>query len=179
MTRAPALAGRRNHQRGRWVRSPAPPTPVLMRPRQWETPTPAHTPAHTCTCADTQDTCMHTPVYTRAHTCMDTTLHTILHAYKCIHVHIPAGTQAFMYTPTCIHLYALIPDAYTCIVYIHAHACKHARVHTHTGQGARAGMKRGYPTDCQGCLPAPTHSTLRSLALSPSAEGERRADGGR
>lgn len=127
VTRAPALAGRRNHQRGRWVRSPAPPTPVLMRPRQRETPTPAHTPAHTCTCADTQDTCMHTPVYTRAHTCMDTILHTILHAYKCIHVHIPAGTQAFMYTHppvyTCMPLYLM--HTHALCIYMHTLASTH------------------------------------------------------
>lgn len=86
----------------------------------------AHSRTHTCTHVHV---CRHTR-HLHAHTCMDTILHTILHAYKCIHVHIPAGIQAFMYTPTCIHLYALIPGAHTCIVYIHAHPCKHARVHT-------------------------------------------------
>lgn len=178
MTRAPALAGRRNHRRGRWVRSPAPPTPALMRPRQWETPTAAHTPAHTCTCADTQDTCMHTPAWTRFYTqsCMHTSvyMYTYLQAYKLLCTHPPVYTCTPLYLvhthASCIYMHTLASTH----VYTHSCTCTHPH-----RTGARAGLKRGYPTDCQGCLPAPTHSTLRSLAVSRSAEGEGRADGGR
>lgn len=143
------------------------PSPVLKKPRHWETNTCKRTCLHThlhtqtCTCAHTCILYKHAHTRTCIHTCTCTHTRTCLRARGCTHVCRHIHTRAHSHNKTC--------------TLTHAHTCAYLHAHMRLGPPLQykrpgAALRTGSPQS-PWLLPAPTYVTLGLLTCLQSQHG--------